>query len=299
MRVEEARIARKARDALHEKASPVEFHVPRAACVHCNHGAAAARAIARVYARLSADHFCTLDEQVVDDTVAVRVQLLQREVLVIVWREDGAITAEHARALHEDLAQDVRILLQRGRACVDLALGQAAIALLVNEVRLDPAARQSLGNNGTAQVCKQLPTKQTALLRVVVEGVHVEDPGVLHKVLACPARLVVGFALPLPARASSEEHQQHAEARPTAGSHANHAKKSVVIPGVALPPTGHLRPMQNADDLALPSTRAGSIGPAFSCAATLGGAHKLLKVQVCLLTCMDLHGTDCKGGYCR
>jgi len=50
--------------------------------------------------------------------------------------------------------------------------------------------------------------------------------------------------------------------------------------------------------IAPPDASAQSL-PRFSCAATLGGAHKLLKVQVCLLTCMDLHGTDCKGAYCR
>jgi hypothetical protein len=132
---------------------------------------------------LSADHFCILDEQVVDYAAAVCEKLLQRQVLVNVWSEDGSIAAEQARAANNNLAEDVGVLAQSGLACVDLALSQAAVALLVNEVRLHPAARQTMGNHGAAQVREQLATKQTAVLGVVVEGMHIEQPGVLFKVL--------------------------------------------------------------------------------------------------------------------
>jgi hypothetical protein len=76
------------------------------------------------------------------------------------------------------------VLAKSGRALVNLALGKAAVTLLVNEVRLDPAARQGLRNHGSAHVGDQLATKQTATLGVVEEGMHVEQPGVLCKVFA-------------------------------------------------------------------------------------------------------------------
>ena len=148
---------------------------------------------------LSADHFRILDEQVVDYAGAVCEKLLQRQVLVNVWSEDGSIAAEQARAANNNLAEDMRVLAQSGLACVDLALCQAAVALLVNEMRLHPAARQALGNHGAAQVREQLATKQTAVLGVVVEGMHVEQPGVLCKVstslVACAVWLVSANAL--------------------------------------------------------------------------------------------------------